>query len=254
MDESFVPISKLLKDPFNSIINYPTGTNRSTSARLKELKKLGVSSLSFRGDIRLGSLRVLGKGYVGIVVMAKRKNKICALKIRRADSQRKRMNDEAKLLKIVNKVGIGPKLIDKSKNFLVMEYLEGEKIGDWVNQISGKGTSKLLKNTIKKILEDCYKLDKIGLDHGELSSLSKHIIIGKSKITILDFESSSTKRQVSNVTSATQGIFIGSGISKKINRIYKIPPKTKIIESLRTYKRDKSKENFDKVLSSLKII
>jgi len=74
----------------------------------------------------------------------------------------------------------------------------------------------------KKILEDCYSLDRIGLDHGELSNLSKHVIVGR-KITVIDFESSSTDRKVSNVTSATQALCIGSGISKIIGRVYKIP-------------------------------
>ena len=95
--------------------------------------------------------------------------------------------------------------------------------------MKGKGSASKLKSVIKKTLEDCYNLDKIGLDHGELSSISKHVIVGKSKTTIIDFESSSTKRRVSNVTSATQGIFIGSGISKSIKKIYKIPSKEKLL-------------------------
>ena len=64
------------------------------------------------------------------------------------------------------------------------------------------------------------------MDHGELSNLSKHVIVGK-KTTIIDFESSSMDRKVSNVTSATQALYIGSGISKIISRVYKIPKKQK---------------------------
>ena len=129
------------------------------------------------------------------------------------------MKNEAKLLKIVNSINVGPKLYDSSKNFLVIEYLDGEKIGDWIKNLSGKGSVNKLKSTIKSILEDCYKLDNIGLDHGELSSISKHVIVGKkNQSTLIDFESSSTKRRVSNVTSATQAIFIGSGIAKKVQR------------------------------------
>jgi putative serine/threonine protein kinase len=102
-------------------------------------------------------------------------------------------------------------------------------------------------------LEDCYNLDRIGLDHGELSSIAKHVIIGKSKTTIIDFESASTKRRASNVTSATQGIFIGSGISKSIRKIYKIPSKDKMIEVLRNYKHNSTRESFDKLLKVLKL-
>ena len=105
---------------------------------------------------------------------------------------------------------------------------------------------------IKKVLEDCYSLDRIGLDHGELSNLSKHVIVGR-KITVIDFESSSTDRKVSNVTSATQALCIGSGISKIIGRVYKIPKKQKMITVLRRYKREGTRESFENLLSVLKL-
>ena len=47
----------------------------------------------------------------------------------------------------------------------------------------------------------------------------KHVIVGKNKNTIIDFESSSMERRVSNVTSATQAFYIGSGISKIVKFI-----------------------------------
>lgn len=253
MQQSFLSINKLSEKPYITIVGYPNATKKQVQLRIAQMKKLGINSVSFQGDLKIGSINVLGKGYVGIVVLAKRKQKIVAVKIRRTDSQRKEMKSEAKLLQIANSSGVGPRVITSSKNFMVMEYLDGEKIGLWVKKLKGKGSTSKLKSMIKKTLEDCYNLDKIGLDHGELSSISKHVIIGKSKTTIIDFESSSTKRRVSNVTSATQGIFIGSGISKYIKKIYKIPPKDKIIDALRNYKQSSSRKNFDILLKILKV-
>ena len=133
-----------------------------------------------------------------------------------------------------------------------MEYLEGKKIRDWVANLKKKGSSAQLKTVIKKVLEDCYSLDRIGLDHGELSNITKHVIVGK-KITVIDFESSSTDRKVSNVTSATQALCIGSGISKIIGRIYKIPKKEKMISVLREYKQKQTRDSFEKLLDILKL-
>ena len=253
MQPSFLSINRLSEKPYNRVIGYPNATKKQVKLRISQMKKLEINSISFQGDLRLDSISVLGKGYVGIVVLAKRRRKIVAVKIRRTDSQRKEMKNEAKLLQIANSSGVGPRLITSSKNFLVMEYLDGKKIGLWIKELKGKQRVSKLKAVIKKTLEDCYHLDKIGLDHGELSSISKHVLIGKSKTTLIDFESSSTKRRVSNVTSATQGIFIGSGISKTIKKIYKIPSKNKIIKALRIYKRDSSRENFDNLLKILKV-
>lgn len=252
MELSFHPISIFSSDPYSKIIAYPNPTKRQITSRLSELKKLGISKVSFQGPTKIGNLDILGKGYVGVVVLAKKNSKMVALKIRRLDSQRENMKNEANLLKLANKVGVGPKLVSVSKNFLVMEYLDGEKIGKWIMDLKIKGSVKEVKSNMKKVLEDCYKLDKSSFDHGELSSISKHVIIGK-KITIIDFESSSTERRVSNVTSATQGIFIGSGISKKINKIYKLPRKDKIISSLRNYKNNQNKESFAEILRVLKL-
>jgi len=78
------------------------------------------------------------------------------------------------------------------------------------------------------------------------------VIIGR-KITILDFESSSIDRKVSNVTSATQALCIGSGISKIIGRVYKIPKKQKMITVLRRYKLEGTRESFENLLSVLKL-
>ena len=253
MTRHFISIKKLSEQPYSAILGYPKSTKRQINSRISELEKLQIKSVSFSGPTAIGKLEILGKGYVGIVVLAKRKGKEVALKIRRLDSQRTDMRNEAKLLKMVNSVNVGPMLFDYSKNFIVMEYLDGEKIGKWINALKGRGRSKRLKLKIRDILEDCFKLDQIGFDHGELSSISKHVIVGDKKCTIIDFESSSTKRRPSNVTSITQAIFIGSGIGKKVQKIYKIPSKEKIIEVLRIYKQKPSQESFDGLLKILKL-
>jgi len=253
MAHSFISIKKFADEPYSKILGYPKATTRQINSRIKELEKLKIKSISFTGPTTLGKLAILGKGYVGVVVLAKKGNKQVALKIRRIDSQRKNMKNESILLKLVNTIDVGPKIFDNSKNFLVMEYLEGEKISNWVNLLHGIGSTKKFKTVVKKILEDCYKLDNLGLDHGELSNVTKHVIVGKIKSTLIDFESSSTKRIPSNVTSITQAFFIGSGIAKKAQKIYKNPSKDKIIEALQRYKKEKTSENFEKLLKILKL-
>ena len=253
MAHSFISIKKFVEEPYSKILGYPNATNRQIKSRINELEKLKIKSISFRGPTTLGNLAILGKGYVGVVVIAKKGNKKVALKIRRMDSQRKGMKNEGVLLKLVNSVNVGPKMFDVSKNFLIMEYLDGEKFSNWIEMLSGTGSVKKLKSTIKSVLEDCYRLDQIGFDHGELSNISKHVIVGKSKVSIIDFESSSTKRKPSNVTSITQAFFIGSGIARTAQKIYKNSSKKKIIDALKLYKQEKTRVNFDSLLKVLKL-
>ena len=253
MAHSFISIKKFAEEPYSKILGYPNATNRQIKSRIKELEKLKIKSICLTGPTTIGNLEILGKGYVGIVVLVKRGSKEVALKIRRTDSQRENMKNESVLLKLVNSVNVGPQIIDVSKNFLVMEYIEGEKFSNWIEMLNGSGSVNKLKSTIKNVLEDCYRLDQIGFDHGELSNISKHVIVGKTKVTIIDFESSSTKRRPSNITSITQAFFIGSGIAKQAQRIYKNSSKEKIIDALKSYKQEKTRENFEKLLKVLKL-
>ena len=253
MAHSFISIKKFTEEPHSKILGYPNATNRQIKSRINELEKLKIKSICLTGPTTIGSLKILGKGYVGVVVLAKRGNKEVALKIRRTDSQRENMKNESILLNLVNTVSVGPKMIDVSKNFLVMEYIEGEKFSEWIEMLKGLGSAKKLKSTIKNVLEDCYRLDQIEFDHGELSNISKHVIVGKNKATLIDFESSSTKRRPSNVTSITQAFFIGSGIAKQTQKIYKNSSKEKIILALKNYKQEKTRENFETLLKILKL-
>src|SRR5574342_1027117 len=159
MELSLVPLSKLVEEPYSTILGYPKATKRELTSRITELGKLGVKGISFTGQAMLNSLNVLGKGYVGVVVLSKYKTKESALKIRRIDSSRLEMDSEARLLRLANEVGVGPKFIANSKNFMIMEYLEGKKIIDWIGELKGKGRSAKFKIVIRKVLEDCYNLE-----------------------------------------------------------------------------------------------
>jgi len=251
MTQRFQQISIFEEEPYSKILCFPKVKESEVKKRLKELKKLGVTHVSFTGPLQIEKCHILGKGYVGMVVLAKKNNEIVALKIRRIDSPRKNMSNEAKLLQIVNKLGIGPKFIKNSKNFLVMEYIDGEKIIDWAKKTETK--SQEVRSVLNNVLRECYLLDDAGLDHGELSTIDKHVIVGKNKNTIIDFESSSTNRKPSNVTGATQGILIGTGLAKIIQKKVKLPPKETIINLIRQYKKNPNLENFEKITIDLKL-
>ena len=251
MTQHFQPISVFKKDPYKKILTFPQVTESEITKRMVELRKLGITHISFTGPLQIEKCHILGKGYVGMVVLAKKRSRVVALKIRRTDSPRKNMTNEAKLLKIANKIGIGPKFIKNSKNFLIMEYIDGEKIIDWAKKSETK--AKEIRSVVKNVLRECFLLDDAGLDHGELSTIDKHVIVNKKGNTIIDFESSSVNRKPSNVTGATQGILIGTGLAKIIQKKIKIPSKKKIINLIRVYKKNPTLENFQSLTIGLKL-
>ena len=170
MRRYFLPISALSSEPYTMVLAYPHPTARCIKSRMSELEKIGVMSVAFWGPVRLGVLDVLGKGYSGVAVLARYKKKTVVLKIRRTDSKRATLISEAKMLDVANSLGVGPKIMAYSRNFVVMEYLQGLTIGKWAEN----GALGKRDETLRTVLENCYKLDAGGLD--QLSRISKHAI------------------------------------------------------------------------------
>jgi len=244
-----VPTERLLEEPFATIICYPRPSKAELQRRLKELQKLGVTALEFNGQKQVLNMRVLGKGCVGLVIKAYLKGgETAALKVRRVDADRAAMTREAEMLKVANSVGVGPQLLGVSKNFLAMQLVDGLLLPEWIEKCWSETS---LKNVLREILEQCWRLDRGGLDHGELSHAPKHVIVdNQEKPVIVDFETASLNRKPSNVTSIAQFLFISGLVAEKVNRKLGERDKKAIIEALRRYKADGSRRNFEKILKT----
>ena len=244
-----IPLEQLNEEKYGKVICYPRYDAKELRTRLKELKKLGITALRFTGTKLVSDLPVLGKGCVGIVVMAYKKDERVAVKIRRVDADRTRMQHEAEMLKKANTMNIGPNLLDVSDNFLIMEFIEGLLLPEWINTLRGRGTKSKVQRVLRSVLEQSWSLDELGLDHGELSRAPKHIIIDRNeKPHILDFETASLNRKVSNVTSICQYLFVGSQIAKTIQKKLGKIDRAELIQALENYKQRRTRESFEEVL------
>ncbi len=116
--------------------------------------------------------------------------------------------------------------------------------------MAGKTQRKTqVRKILREVLEQCWRLDKAGLDHGELSHAPKHIIINKEgEPFIVDFETASLNRKPSNVTSICQFLFVSGVVAKKVAENLGEKDKKAVIKALRRYKKDRTRENFERVL------
>jgi putative serine/threonine protein kinase len=241
-----INIEKLGEEPYASIVCYPRLNNAELKRRLKELRKIDVNALEFSGEKEAFGVPFLGKGCVGIVTIAYRNGKKVALKIRRVDADRDSMRIEASMLRKANSACVGPKLFGVSKNFLLMQFIEGDLLADWLERKRGK---VLIKMVLRDVLEQCWRLDDAGLDHGELSHAPKHIIIdGKNVPFIVDFESASLNRRPSNVTSICQFLFLSGVVAERVALKLGEKDRKAIVRVLRDYKSDRVYRNFERVL------
>ena len=244
-----VPLENLNEEPFASIICYPKYTEDELQSRLKELELLGVAAVEFAGKGNAFNVPVLGKGYVGIVAIAQRYSQRLALKIRRVDADRANLFHEAEMLGKANAVGVGPALVDVSKNFLLMQLIEGDLLPKWLKENPEKNH---VRQVLAEVLEQCWQLDMAGLDHGELSKAPKHVIIDYCQQPwIVDFETSSDIRKPANVTAICQYVIMSGGpIPKTISKVLGERNRDEVIEALRHYKKEKTRENLDRLIQA----
>ncbi len=237
----------LKEEPYASVLCYPKANEAELQSRLEELREHGVKAVEFAGDASAFNVPVLGKGFVGVVVIAHLDGHRVALKMRRVDADRLGLQHEAQMLAKANSLQVGPKLMGVSRNFLLMHLVDGAVLPDWLG-----AHKKVLhvRGVLNEALEQCWRLDSIGLDHGELSKAPKHIIVDKQqKPWFVDFETASVNRKPANVTSACQFLFASGGaVAKAVAEVLGERNREEIIYALRLYKKDRTRENFNRVL------
>ncbi len=244
-----IPLERLSEEKYGNVLCYPKYDPKELRRRLNELEELKIEAIEFTGDKRVAKTPVLGKGYVGIVVAAHTHTGKVALKIRRVDADRVSMQHEGRMLKRANAVDVGPKLLDVTKNFLVMEFVEGRLLPGWIRELEGNEMNAKICGVLQAILEQCWTLDAAGLDHGQLSRAPKHIMVDKKdKPRIVDFETASINRKASNVTAVCQYLFIGSQLAREITRKHDKINKSQLIDALKRYKRRRTRRNFERIL------
>lgn len=251
-----VSLKNQFKDEkYASVLCYPRYDTEETAKRIKQLKRLGVKAIQFTGKKKAFDIPVLGRGHVGVVVVAITKTGQAALKIRRLDADRKEMQHEAEMLKKANSVGIGPCLIATERDFLLMEFIDGTLLPDWAANLKGRGMKNKIRTVLRDILEQCYRLDHVGLDHGELSRAPKHVIIDTvDKPHIVDFETASTTRRTSNVTSISQYVFMKSQLAGILRRKLGYLNHDVFVAALRGYKHEPTRQRFEMLLKASRLI
>lgn len=238
-----------MDETFASLLCYPKINEAELNSRLEELRNHGVSAVEFSGKAHAYGIPalILGKGYVGIVVVAHLNGQRVAMKILRVDADRPDLLHEAQMLAKANSVNVGPKLVGASKNFLLMQLIDGDLLPAWLEANREKA---LVQKVLGEVLESCYRLDEIGLDHGELSKAPKHVIIdGARKPWIVDFETASDTRKPANVSAMCHFLFSSVGeVARAVAETLGERNREEIVRVLQQYKKVRSRESFESVL------
>ncbi|MCX8147629.1 MAG: methyltransferase, partial [Candidatus Woesearchaeota archaeon] len=203
------------------------------SALLKKLEANGITNI-----------KRLAKGHRGLIFAGKLGKRKVAVKIQRKDIDAKgTVNREAKILKILNKYNIGPKVVFSGDNFFVYYFIEGKFIEEFLKNSSKEDIIKVLRD----IFMQCCEMDRLGINKEEMNHPYKHIIIGKNrKAFLLDFERARKTKNPHNVTQFCQ--YVTSGKFNYLVRNKLSINKEKIIKAAKAYKKQTSKKNLNDII------
>ncbi len=145
---------------------------------------------------------------------------------------------EVKFLTILQPFKFVPTLyfIDESNLRIVMEFINGIRIGDFIRY---EGENRI-REILAKCYDICYLLDLLGIQKEELSKPEKHIIIRGNNVFFVDFERGLLRDKPANVTQ-----FSAYVISRVSNFVDLDVEKLKIFT--RDYKRSRRFEDFVKI-------
>ncbi len=174
---------------------------------------------------------VIGKGKRGVVRECTFDGKKCAVKVPTVESDAIcRISNESYWLKRLNEYGIGPKFVYADDEVLVMEFLDGVHLVDYLKV---EKDDKKIRKVFKKILKECRVMDKLKVNKLEMHRITKNAIVVGNDVVLIDFERCKRVLVPKNVTQFFQFLIKRGFVDG-----------SKILKDLKRYKEDNSEKNF----------
>ncbi|MFH0978816.1 MAG: hypothetical protein V1837_05945 [Candidatus Woesearchaeota archaeon] len=193
------------------------------------------------------AIKYLAQGKRGVVYTGVYKGTKVAIKTKKAGSKAEgAMANEARMLKAINKQGIGPRFRFSGKEYLVYEFVEGEFFIDFIGH---KKRAQIVK-VIREIFSQLYKLDQMHINKEEMSRPRKHIIVGNDRAVLIDFERARKTEKPSNVTQFCSFLisnYIASTLKKQGINI----DRERLIRAAQSYKEKLDKGSWSSVLHEI---
>jgi len=121
----------------------------------------------------------------------------CVVKVKRPDSAVDVPAKESRMLRAVNKLGLGPRLFRAHKDFAVYEWVPGSYLKTELEHAN----KKLKRSLFRQLFEQAFVLDQAGLTKEEmLRPLRNAIVTARKKVVLIDFERTHRTEKPHNVT------------------------------------------------------
>ncbi|WP_457638861.1 serine/threonine protein kinase [Persephonella sp.] len=190
---------------------------------------------------KIQNLQKIGEGWRGVVYKGVYNGQELAFKVASEPQFIKNIQKEGEILKLVNQQGIGGKLILQGEDFIAYRFIEGRPLIGVINQNNAK-------HIISQLLKQARKLDIMGINKEELHRPYTNVLIDNNmNVYLIDFERAKIGKNIQNVNQVLQFV-MNAGY-----RYLQPFDKNELISLAREYKKNKTEENFRKILQFLQI-
>ena len=190
---------------------------------------------------QIKDLKKIGEGWRGIVYSGYLDGEKIAFKVPSHPIHKSAIQKEGEILKLVNEKGIGGKLLLQGEDFIGYRFIEGKHFKDVISR-------KNARELFKKILLQARELDKLGINKDEMHRPHKNILVDDAlNVYLIDFERAKRTENLQNVTQFVQYILSGG------SNYFDVKDKKELIELAKMYKKEKTDENFYKIMDFLNL-
>ena len=192
---------------------------------------------------KVTNIHYFARGKRGLIYTGHYHKKKVAIKVPRPGSQAKgRIANETRWLRVINKDGMGSRLLFAGPGFVVYVFVEGQLLKELL-----KGASySVLRRIFRSVLRQCFQLDQLGVQKEEMHRPQKHIILGKhGHVTLIDFERCYRKQNPHNVTQFVEFICRAQPILMQRGFSFTVAA---LRHAIRMYASERTEESFQRLL------
>ncbi|MFP4118490.1 MAG: hypothetical protein ACLFTH_00355 [Candidatus Woesearchaeota archaeon] len=178
--------------------------------------RVDVQALQKKLPVYCQDIRLLSRGKRGVIFRSYCKGKDVAIKMAHPSSKANNaILQEAQNLKRANRLGIGPALLESNDDYVMMEFIQGRLIGEFLSDETVP--SDEVRTVLARVIDQLFILDNAGINKQELTNPYKHIIVTDDFTPVLiDFERARVSLRPSNLTQFSQYL-TSSAITSHLN-------------------------------------
>ncbi|KAF4138228.1 hypothetical protein GN958_ATG12580 [Phytophthora infestans] len=161
---------------------------------------------------------------------------------------------EARWLQVVNRMGIGARLVDAGKGWFLCERLEGKNVVEFLGDGDEATTSANAMWVVREMLCQCFAMDLMGINKEEMTHPHRHIIVHRSthqqvrwRCTFVDFEKCSSTKKPKNVTQLCQFLSSPRMVALLASKHVKVDV-LKLRQCTKRYKQSTSTKTFGDIM------